>query len=249
MSPAASSYQRLYRILHDSEGGNIRGYDQDIASHKPSNVSVILTSRSSRMTDVGRIITRTDRELRRAATIFKSDSYDLGTESNRPIPIAPNLGGLTLVDATSGSFHMLLEAWGQIQSLLTSKPLQAITALISLEQGFGDIHFWPRRKKDPLEGMSARQALDVLKAYGGDTRRLMGKDRPNLEIEIKQAKGEDELFTHPELPGYPGVADASSVLTEVKVSRSGEVVVRGQRITCIINHPDGSQSIVFGDGY
>jgi hypothetical protein len=249
MSPNSSSYEQLDRVLHSSEGREIRDYDREIALHRPSSVGVILTSRSSRMTDVGRIIARTDRELRRAATILRSNGYYLGTEWDRPKPISPDSGGLTLSDAIPGSFHVLLEAYGKIQSLLMSKPLQALTALLTLEQGFSNIRFWPRRTKDPLAGISARQALEVLKAYGGDTGRLMRGDSPNLVIEIDKAEEEREVFRHPNLPEDIALAGTSSPLAEVRVSRSGEVIIRGQRMTCILDHSDGSQSIIFLDGY
>jgi hypothetical protein len=253
MSPTASSYERLDGILRGGEGDNIRSYDQDIASRQPSNIGLTLTSRSSRMTNVGPLIITTDREFRRAVTILRSDSYDLGTESwNRPRPISPNYGGLELTGATPGSFHMLLAAYGEVLSLLTSKPLQALITVFALGQGFGSIRFWRRRKKDVLAGMTARQALDVIKAYGGDSERLMQGDRPDLEIEIQQpeddAEGEDELFTHPELTeDIPTVAVPT--LATVRVSRSGEIVLRGSRITCILTHPDGTQSVAYIDGY
>jgi hypothetical protein len=249
MSPNSSSYEQLDRVLRGSEGEEIRDYDREIALRRPSSVAIVLTSRSSRMTDVGRIIARTDRELRRSATILRSNRYYVGTEWDRPTPISPNSGGLTLIDAVPGSIHVLLEAYGKIQSLLVSKPLQALTTLLALEQGFSNIRFWSPRKKDPLAGISARQALEVLKAYGGDTGRLMREDSPNLVIEIDKAKEEREVFRHPELPENVAVTGAPSPLAEVRVSRSGEVIIRGQRLTCILEHPDGSQSIIFLDGY
>ena len=63
-------YERLHGILHGDEGDSIRGYDQDMASRQPSGIDVMLTSRSSRISSNGPLLTATDREIRRAVTIF-----------------------------------------------------------------------------------------------------------------------------------------------------------------------------------
>src|ERR1700757_2855139 len=108
--PTITPWEQLNEILYGEDGRNIRLYDQEMASQTPMNFRIILSSRSSRMADIGSLITRTDRELRRAVTIFESEPYYLGEQGNRPRPISPNYGGLQVADAVLGSFHMLLEA-------------------------------------------------------------------------------------------------------------------------------------------
>jgi hypothetical protein len=124
MSTTASPYERLDKILGGGEGDDIRSYDQDIGSRRSSEINLILTSKSSRTANVGPLITTTDREFRRAVSIFRSDSYYLGEPGHRPRPISHNYGGLEITDAAFGSVHLLLTAYGEVLSLLTSKPLQ-----------------------------------------------------------------------------------------------------------------------------
>lgn len=176
MSTADARYEQLDRTLRGGEGDDIRSYDQDMQSRQPSSINLFLTSRSSRLPDIGPLITTTDREIRRAVTIFESDSYYLGEPGSRPRPISPNYGGLEVTDVATGSLHMLLSAYGKVQSLLISKPLQALTAAITIGQGFGSVRLWQHRKKDPLAGISARQALEVLKAFDGNANRLMERN-------------------------------------------------------------------------
>lgn len=250
-----SLYERLAIILRSPDGELIRNYDQDMRSREPSSITLILTSRSSHMIDVGPLITTTDRELRRAVAIFgyrsshgyyhyhfEEDGYlYLGHgPGDRPRPIPPDYGGLVLTDAAPGSFNMLATAYGQVLSLLSSKPLQALTAVVTLGQGIGSVRFWPRRKNDPLKGVSARQALDVIKSFGGDSAALMQGDEPNLQIEIEPAPSESGLVVgevlYEPLPPLP-IAD--------EINRFGERVMRGRRMTYIRNYADGTQDVVY----
>src|ERR1700735_4292484 len=131
---AISAYARLAIILRSQEGGHIRHLDQEMRSREPASIFLILTSRSSRMINVGPLITATDRGLRRAVPIFghrssyafydyefgDADYYYLGSgPGDRPRPIPPDYGGLELSDAVPGSFHMLVTAYGNVLSLLT----------------------------------------------------------------------------------------------------------------------------------
>jgi hypothetical protein len=249
MPDTTSPYERLDSILRGSEGDSIRSHDQYISSRRPSEIGVILTSRSSRMASIGPLITTTDRELRRAVTIFRSGSYNLGMPGNRPRPISANYGGLEITNVAVGSFHMLLTAYGEVLSLLTSTPTQAFTAVLTMGQSFGSIRLWTRRKKDSLEGMSARQALDVVRQFGGDPTRLMQGEPPSLEIEIQGAEEEGEPFTHPEMSaGERNIHIPLASIEVDRVNRYGEIVAQGRRITYIRNYPDGTQDVIYVDG-
>jgi hypothetical protein len=257
--PTTEKYERLAILLRSKEGEQIRSEDLDITSHEPSRVTIILTSRSSRAVEAGPLITTTDRELRRGVTIlepqsrypdrFKEGDYYFGTPEDRPRPVSPKYGGLELADAVPSSFHMLVTAYGAVLSLLTSKPLQALTTVFALGQGIGSIRFWRHRKRDPLEGISARQALDVIRSFGGDTARLMQGDEPNLEIEMQPTTDEGGLFTIPELPEDVIEAANTPVPPLVdEVDRLSELVTIGRRLTYIRNYPDGTQDIIYLDG-
>lgn len=242
--PTVSPWEQLNEILYGEDGRNIRLYDREMASQRPVNFSVILSSQSSRMADIGSLITRTDREVRRAVTIFGSEPYYLGEEGNRPRPISPNYGGLQVADAAIGSLHILLEAYGEVVSLLTSMPLQALIAALALNQSAGSIRLWLRRKKDPLVGMSARQLLEIIKEYNGDTARIMQGQDPDLKIETQVAEDEMQSFARDTIM-------PETLPTRVLSGREDHftgIILRGRRITYTRNYPDGSQDIIYVDG-
>jgi hypothetical protein len=144
---------------------------------------------------------------------------------------------------------MMLTAYGKVLSVLTSKSLQALTAVCTIGQSVGSIRLWRRHhEEDVLARISARDALNLVTEFGGDPTRLMQRARPDLEIEIQPAADDTELFVHPELPldidpPYPpGQAEVTMV------DKSGEAIVRGRRITVIRNYPDGRQEVIQANG-
>lgn len=248
MPPEVSVYDRLESLLRGPEGDTIRRFDREIRAEDQSEISTILTSRSSRLIDIGGLITRTDRELRRAVNILDrerndiDESYYFGTPSRRPRPIPASEGGLQVEDASTGSLHLLLRAYGLVLDLLTSRPLAALTSLITLGQGAGTIRLWPRRHRDPLDGMSARQLLNLMKELGIDPTAQM--QNPIFEINTEPTPDEPLLAQpeeqHPHLP-------SADHLTGAFIS-SAEFVVKGRRITYIREHPDGSRVVIQVDG-
>jgi hypothetical protein len=245
MSTSISPYEWLDRILRGGEGENIRSYDQDIRSREPSEISLILTSQSSHMAYVGPLITTTDREFRRAVSIFRSDSYYLGEPGRRPRPISQNYGGLEITDVAFGSVHMLLTAYGEVLSLLTSRPLQALTAVLTVGQSAGTIRLWRQRKRDSLAGMSARQALDVLKEFNGDPAGLMQGKGPDLEIEIQPTPDERQPFTDPGQPESNLHIYIQNTIPVVKVNQVGEIILTDRQITIIRRYPNGTYDIIY----
>jgi hypothetical protein len=243
-------YERLESILEGAEGERVRRFDQSMDTDEPVQISIILTSLGSHLGYVGGLLTRTDRELRRVVNILDPafshtyDTYYLGTPSNRPKPISPKDGGLRIEDATAGSLHLLVQAYGHVLSLLTSRPLAALTTLITLGQGAGSIHLWPRRRNDPLERMSARQLLNVIRELGGDPAQLMRGQPASFEMNVEPIIDED-LHAYPE-DSYIDFRPALYVADES--NRSGEIIVRGRRMTYIREHQDGTKEIIYIEG-
>jgi hypothetical protein len=248
MPSGVSVYERLQSLLRGAEGDTIRRLDRDMRAEGPSEINIILTSRSSRLIDVGGLITRTDRELRRAVNILDreridtDESYYFGAPSRRPRPIPASEGGLQVEDASAGSLHLLLMAYGLVLGLLTSRPLAALTSLITLGQGSGTVRFWSRRHRDPLDGMSARQLLNLMKELGIDPTAQM--QSPSFEINTEPTLDESLLAQpeeeHPELAPTDYIPGA--------FISSGDFVVRGRRITYIREYPDGSRVVIQVDG-
>lgn len=142
-----------------------------------------------------------------------------------------------------GSLDLLVKAYGYILALLTSKPLAALTTLTTLGQSVGTIRYWPRRRRDPLDGISARQLLNVIKELGGDPAELMRGETATLQINLEPAP-EERLLAQDERPAEipmpPELAET--------VSASGEIITKGRRITYIREYPDGSREVIYVDG-
>jgi hypothetical protein len=251
MRSGASVYERLETLLLGPQGDRIRDFDRVMGTHGECIITVILTSKSSRLSDVGALIARTDRELRRAVNIIGQEyenvegSYYFGTVWNRPRPISVNEGGLQVADASTGSLHLLVKAYGDVLALLTSKPLAALTALVTLSQSVGNIRFWPRRHQDPLDDISARQLLNVIKELGGDPANLLRGYPASLEIQIEPAPNE-RIMEQPETARIR--YEAPIVHMVDKVGKSRETIIRGRQITYIRDYPDGSREVIFVDG-
>lgn len=196
MPSRETKYERLESLLRGPEGERIRSLDREMRLTEPTQISIILATESSRLTRIGNLLTNTDRELRRVTKIvgvnqnLPDTAYSFGTVSRRPSPIGPWAGGLQVEDANIGSLYLLVKAYGYVLSLLTSKPVAALTALITLSQGAGSIHLWPRRRHDPLAGVSARQLLDIIKELGGNPAELLGGYARSLEISTRPAISE-----------------------------------------------------------
>ena len=200
------------------------------------------------MANIGPLITTTDRELRRAVAIFRSGSYNPGSQWNRPRPIPTSYGGLGTAYVAVGSVHMLLTAYGEVLTLLTSAPVQALTSVLTMGQSFGSIRLWRHRKKGSLAGINARQDLMCLRNWEA-IRQGSCKDCPSLEVEIQNTEGEGEAFTDPEIPDGGRHIDVPRASIEVdSVNRYGEIVAQGRRITYIRTYPDGTQDVIYVDG-
>jgi hypothetical protein len=242
-----SRYDMLEGLLGGGERDRIHDSDEAMWSHEQFEMVTIVTINRSRLVDIGPLITRTDRELRRAVAILGTDpaaeasSYTFGRRGARPRPIPASAGGLLVTDASSGSLHLVVEAYGAVLDLLVSKPVSALVAVLTLAQGVGIIRSWFGRQKNELDGISAQQALAVLKNFGGDATRLMSGDSFDYELEILPAPDEAGLAESrrdegvvPEEPPIP----KSTLLV-------GEIEATGLRITHIRTYPDGTQDIVY----
>jgi hypothetical protein len=200
-----SSYVRLEELWLGPEGQIARREDQAIRELEPSQTITIITLPDPRLSRIGALITSTDRELRRTVTIlgggasgFGVDAFTVGKGPGvRPRPISSLDGGLWISDAEAGSLHFIAVPFGMLMNLLLSRPVSAFVTAVTLWGSAGQIRTWRSRRKDPLEGITARQALEVLKAFNGDANLLMRNDPPpNLDLEISPfsvEEGEEEL--------------------------------------------------------
>jgi hypothetical protein len=243
-----SRYDRLAQILHSNEGDIFRDYDEDIAYRGSSEFALIVSSRTSQMSAVGSMMEKTDREFRRAATILRGGRRYLGGPGYRPRPISAAVGGLELLDAAPGSFHLLVTAYGDVLSLLLSQPITALTTVLTLGQGFGDIRVWRRKRTGMLGEANHRRVLEAIGRAGGDVSAL-AREAPSHKLDLREFRHEtqgrevgDTETISLKAPGFalagasvPGIAD--------ELNKIDYEIFRGRSITYVRNYIDGTQDI------
>jgi hypothetical protein len=241
---AASPYDRLEDLLYGNLSNLIKSQDEMIKSHPAVATTTVLTIRSSRLGRIGSIVTTVDRELRRTAVILGYDDVrrtpSLGAPGARPRPLPANRGGLRVTGAGSGSLHLIVEAYGALVSMLTSQPVTAFVALLTLTQGTGSIRTWLGRKPRELERVTAQEEASLIRDLDGDTSRLMGHHIPDSELDIRPAADERLLAVNRDAEVVQGVQDISEASLVI-----GEVEAKGRRITYIHHRADGSRDIIY----
>jgi hypothetical protein len=105
-------------------------------------------------------------------------------------------GGLWIQDADAGSLYLIVQPFGRLIDLFNSRPVSAFVAAITLWDVIGRIRVWHRRRNDILERITAREALEVIREFGGNTGAIMSHDPPpelDLEVNLSVAEGRPEL--------------------------------------------------------
>jgi hypothetical protein len=106
---------------------------------------------------IGWRIAELDREVRRAAADLQSDG------SARVPP--PQDGGLAFVDAAPGSADILFEVFGFVRDVLASDAVRVLLTAIGLTGAIAKVWGFVFRDRDPLQGVSGRQVLEILREY------------------------------------------------------------------------------------
>jgi hypothetical protein len=247
-----SPRERIDVALGGAEGERLRGLDEFIRSREIAQMVTVLTSDSPQLTDVGSILIRTDRELRRVAAILRPTLFDEAAVSmddapsaSLPRPIPTSRGGLLVAEAYTGSLHLIVEAYGQVESLFTSRPVSALVALEALSQGAGVIFGWFRRRKPEFSAGLQEQAQLIIHA-NGNTRVLMGGDTPDQRIDIASELEMDQPIAIANTAKFDDVGPPPSL--PEPFDDSDDLVARGRRITHIRTYPDGTQDIIYVEG-
>lgn len=89
-------------------------------------------------------------------------------------PDNPHQSSLRLVASEQGSSLLLLEAAGALITVMVSDPLTAIANAAAWSGPIRRVRAWFDRSNDPLDGVSARQALTVLSEFGGTPTQVLG---------------------------------------------------------------------------
>jgi hypothetical protein len=196
------AYLNLKNILSGSSGTEIAAIEQSVIAEPPSETVTILSFRTSVFGQIGSLITETDREFRRVAALL-SAPRELQFSDDFPYskPIPTSWGGFRVIEVSTGSLHVLVEPFGMLVSVLASQPVTALIAAQTLWQNAGTIRAWLRRRHDELDGVTAHQALSVLRNFGGDAALMMRNDTPRMRLEIEAPKEE-----RPSVRGIRGIS-------------------------------------------
>lgn len=106
---------------------------------------------------IGWRIAELDREIRRAAANAQTD----GSASVPP----PQDGGLAFVDAAPGSADILFEVFGFVRDVLASETVKVLVTAIGLTGAIARVWGFVFKDRDPLNGVSGRQVLEILREY------------------------------------------------------------------------------------
>jgi len=244
-----SPYERLGRLLLGKEGERIRSLDDYMQRETPTKIVTVLTIDSSNLLRIGSIITDTDREFRRAVVIIRPElgAKHIASGSDKvppPRPVHPVYGGLSVRDASSGSLHLLVEAYGDVLTLLLSRPMTALVAVATLGSAAASVRAWFNRRSNAHLG---EQPLDTLTGAGGDVGRVL-QETPDEQITILPPEGDLGFYTvrqdveaPPEPPVMSPQEDSGVHGSELQVS---DLYARGRQITHIRIYPDGTQDII-----
>ena len=107
---------------------------------------------------IGWRIAELDRAVRRTA----ADAQGRGPEDKVPPPAE---GGLAFVDAAPGSADILFEVFGFARQVLESDAVKVLLAAVALTGAIGKVWGYLFRGRDPLNGVSGREVLEILREY------------------------------------------------------------------------------------
>jgi hypothetical protein len=144
----------------------------------------------------------------------------------------------------------------------------SLATLITLSGGVGRIRVWPREHRDPLEGISARQLVDIIKELGGNPAELLGGYATSLAIDTDpdmseppragEAQDTTSIERHrefpPEVPGIrpPGDDELTDLkhgpeedFEDVENGDLAELSNNQRSITYVRTYPDGTREVIF----
>jgi hypothetical protein len=200
-----------------------RRLDRQLGSREPSRVLTEWRAVTTAAYTLGVQIAAYDREMRRAAEIVRVR----GRLRDLPTQLPLRDGRLIVAEAGVGSLDLLLEAVGVLSMVLLSDPVQLLLTADALLGKVRNARAFLNRRADPLASVSAREALEVLRAFGSSD---MGE--PDTQIIV--SRGEKQaLDRQPKL----GTQARATLVTD-------QFHAEGGRITHVRIRDDGTADIV-----
>ncbi len=117
---------------------------------------------------------------------------------------------------------------GVLVQLLASDPATAVATAIALKDQLARLRIFRRRNVDPLQGLSARQALEVLREHARTPEELAGGEA-DADVNLGSAP-----YRHRIPAGY--------------LRRPDGTVVSGRVITVVSKYEDGTTDYIHVEG-
>jgi len=221
---SASEDRRVVALKQGTAPAGVRKLDNLIGRADTIVVATIWHSPGSAAYSIGADLADYDREARRAAALIRQPAHEF------PRPIALRDGRFNIVDAAPGSLSLAIDAVGILGMVLLSHPVQLLLTTDAILGKLRTVRAWVGRRSDPLSGISARDALQLLREHGGLVD-MPSLGRPDHELALTNARETTprDSIRYVELEVF---ADES------------RTVVRGHRITHVRTRSDGTVDVL-----
>jgi hypothetical protein len=230
----AVSGSELERVTELRRGGSLapaRRLDRLLSEREPAHTITIWQSPSTTAYEVGTELANYDRECRRAVALLRKR----GRIEELPRPVAIRDGHFVIVDASASSLDLVIDAVGILGLVLLSDPVQLLLTADAILGRARSVRAWLHRRSDPLDGISARQAIQLLHEFG-ELGLIPGLGSADREIEVLRRP---TSFPAVEAPvAQPAEYDVLG--GEAHLSRHA----RGHSVTHIRVAPDGTVDIL-----
>lgn len=197
---------------------------------EPTKTYTVFETDTSQVTRLGLDLVQFDRELRRAAQLLGGSQRGL---RSLPPPLPVRQGGMRVREVDVKSTETLVQAYGLVQDVLLSNPLQLFLAAQALRQNAARVRVWFRRQAPGVSLDGLREIAHILR-HG-----------PPGEPRHSPDRASQPAAPHDTADGDPGVRidetrdDGSALTIELRGQRPGRL----RRTRHLREHPDGIEYI------
>jgi hypothetical protein len=216
--------ERVAAVRHSGLLAPARRLDMQLGRRDPVRTLTLWQSSSGSMYALGADLVAYDREARRAVALLRQR----GRLTSWPRPIPERDGHFRVLDAGFGSLDLVIDGVGLLALALQSQPVQLLLTIDAIVGRARSLRAWVSRRSDPLAGISAGDALTVLRAYG-ELEASLGEAQASLELPPRR---------------FESPSPATESAPEVTQATGQGVRVRGHRITHVRILPDGTVDVL-----
>lgn len=230
---------RLDQFRSSPEFALLRDLDASTREQPPESVRLYVKAESDTLGQASQALAQLDTSLRRVAALayprdtvlerLPDGGYYSGPPRGKvPAPLPQDRASLRIQAAAAGSLELILLPVGALITLLASDPATALANAFAILDKVTRLRVFKGRPAGPLDGVSAEQALAVLREFNRQPENLAGAE-PDADIELG-----DYPYSHRIPSGHVRKADGT--------------VVSGRVVTLITTYPDGRTDYVHVEG-